>query len=92
MWVRAQLALLSPHELCNVRELHGQLFSPQRVHWFVWEERQAVTADGGTSSCPLFALSQLTVKIIPFHSDNTVLFFPCGKIGKACKTLPLFYC
>lgn len=24
-------------------------------------------------------------------SDNTALFFPCGKIGKACKTLPLFF-
>lgn len=24
-------------------------------------------------------------------SDNTALFFPCGKIGKACKTLTLFF-
>lgn len=43
-----------------------QPFCLWRGRWAVWEERQAVIAGGGISLSLLFALSQLTVKIILF--------------------------
>lgn len=85
------MAPLSPCEICNVREQCGQLFCPQRGRQFVWEDRQAVIAGGGISSGLLFALSQLTVKIIQFQIIRRCSFH-VEKSERHAKLSLLFSC